>query len=83
MKKPLFVFITAAFLSGCSLVPPILTQIGYIKSAIDAISYATTKKGTADHAISAIKEKDCALHRILTEEGNVCNNEKDDIPFSP
>lgn len=36
--------------------------------AVGGISYLLTGKGLSDHALSAVMDKDCALHRYLTDE---------------
>lgn len=61
--------IGSLFLGGCA-VPILFTNIGYIKTGIDIVSYVATNKGTTDHAISAYTNKDCALHRLITEKDN-------------
>ena len=53
-------------LSGCAL-PPAITIASLV---VDAASYASTGKTVADHGISMVVQKDCALLRIL--EGEVC-----------
>ncbi len=54
--------------SGCAL--PIPFQIA--SWAASGFSYATTGKSISDHAVSAVAEKDCALHRIALGE-NICS----------
>lgn len=69
----IIILITATIvISGCAAMPPALIHTGYVKTAADVVSYATTEKSTTDHAISAVAEKDCALHRVITEEGSIC-----------
>ena len=58
-------------LGGCGL-PPIVTAMTY---AVDGLSYATSGKGMADHAISAATNKDCAMFRIA-QGRTMCQNEK-------
>jgi len=57
------------FLSGCAL--PVPLQIA--SWALDGLSVLTTQKSVADHAISLVAEKDCAIWRGLTE-GEVCRD---------
>ena len=62
-----FVFgiVAILILSGCAVIPPAVSITSFV---IDGISYAISGKSTTDHLISGITEKDCALHRGLTEE---------------
>ena len=56
------------FLTNCSaivILPPI---IEYSTLGVSVASYVFTGKGTSDHIMSAIVEKDCALHRAISEE---------------
>ncbi len=56
----------AISLSGCGL-PPIITIASI---AMDAASYASTGKSVADHGLSLVLQRDCALLRVV--EGAVC-----------
>lgn len=56
-------------LAGCGL-PPAVVIASY---AIDGVSYLTTGKSVTDHALSAVAQQDCALHRVITDSGNVCS----------
>jgi hypothetical protein len=53
-------------LSGCAL-PPAITIASLVA---DIASYASTGKTVADHGISLVFQKDCALLRGL--EGDIC-----------
>ncbi len=53
----------SALVSGCA-VPVGVTVASW---AIDGFSYAATKKSITDHGLSFIVDKDCAVHRIVTE----------------
>ncbi len=53
-------------LSGCAL-PPAVTIASLV---IDVVSYASTGKTIADHGISLVLEKDCALLRGIN--GEIC-----------
>ncbi len=53
-------------LSGCAL-PPVFTAASLMA---DAISYASTGKSVADHGISMVLQKDCALLRGF--DGEIC-----------
>ncbi len=66
------VFGAAYFLGGCAGLPPAITYLGYVKTAVDVGVYAATEKTTTDHVLSAMVEKDCALFRILNDE-QVCS----------
>ena len=56
----------AVALSGCGI-PPIISVASL---ALDFASYGATGKTVADHGLSAVLQKDCALLRGL--EGQVC-----------
>ncbi len=60
----------AIVLSGCGLLPPVVT---YAFSAADILSFLTTKKTVTDHGISFVLQKDCALLRVL--DGPICVEE--------
>ena len=68
MKKILVVVAPLA-LAACG--GPV--ELTVAKLAGDLISYVTTGKSTTDHAVSAVAERDCALHRPLFEE-DVCQD---------
>jgi len=53
----------SALVSGCA-VPVGVTVASW---AIDGFSYAATQKSLTDHGLSFIVDKDCALHRVVTE----------------
>ncbi len=59
----------ALLTSGCAL--PVPLQLA--SWAISGISYATTGKSISDHAVSAVTEKDCAVHRIALGK-QICTN---------
>ena len=56
----------AVLLSGCAL-PPAITIVSLVA---DVASYASTGKTVADHGISLVLQKDCALLRGLN--GSIC-----------
>ncbi len=73
MRAIILVFCAFA-LSNCigiAAVPPAVT---YFSAGATVVSYMTTGKGTSDHVISAIVEKDCALHRALLQD-EICSPE--------
>lgn len=59
MRIPGPALVLPFLLAGCAL-PPVVTVASLVA---DGVSYATTGKGTTDHAISAIADEDCALLR--------------------
>lgn len=57
-------------LGGCAL--PVPVQIA--SWALDGISYMLTEKSVADHGISMLAQKDCAVLRGLMESGEFCRD---------
>ncbi len=62
MTPRLGVVLLPLFVAGCGL-PPAVTIASL---AIDAVSLAVSEKTVADHAISQIAQKDCAMWRGFT-----------------
>ncbi len=62
MTPRLGVVLLPLFVAGCGL-PPAVTIASF---AIDAISLAVSEKTVADHALSQIAQKDCAMWRGFT-----------------
>lgn len=58
--------------SGCAL-PPVIAVASY---ATTGISYLASGKGPSDHALSAMAEKDCAIHRVVMG-GDICRKQGD------
>jgi cell division septation protein DedD len=59
------------FLGGCAL--PLPVQVA--SWALDGLSYVTTEKSMADHGLSIVANKDCAVVRgILMDEGQICRD---------
>ena len=58
------------FLGGCAL--PVPVQIA--SWALDGISYLMTEKSVADHGISVLAQKDCAVLRGLLDPGEFCRD---------
>ena len=56
------------FLTGCAI-PPAVTVASLL---LDGVSYVSTGKSTADHAISAFANEDCALLRAV-EGKDICD----------
>lgn len=67
--KKILVVVAPLALAACG--GPV--ELTVAKLAGDLISYVTTGKSTTDHAVSAVAERDCALHRPLFEE-DVCRD---------
>lgn len=57
-------------LSGCAL--PVPVQIA--SWALDGVSYLFTEKSVADHGISVLAQKDCAVLRGLLDPGEFCRD---------
>ncbi len=72
MKRLVVIAAFTVFLSGCAI--PLPVKIA--SWAIDGISYLATEKSIADHGLSMVTNKDCALWRpvkgepICTENGD-------------
>lgn len=71
MFKRLVIVASALMLGGCAL--PVPLQIA--SWAIDGLVLVTTEKTVADHGVSMLAQRDCAMLRIATE-GALC---RDDI----
>lgn len=61
MRIPGPALVLPLFLAGCAL-PPAVTVASLL---LDGVSFVTTGKSTADHAISAVANEDCAILRAL------------------
>ncbi len=61
MRLPVPALVLPLFLAGCAL-PPVVTVASLI---LDGVSLVTTGKSTADQAISAVANEDCALLRAV------------------
>ena len=61
MRIPGPAILLPMFLAGCGL-PPAVTVASLF---VDGVSFVTTGKGTADHALSAVANEDCALLRVV------------------
>jgi len=69
----LILFASTLLVGGCAL--PISVQVA--TWAASGFSYVTTGKGISHHAVSAIAEQDCAMHRIAFGEA-MCNEAQGD-----
>ena len=56
--------------AGCFGIDPVTYTTA--KLAIDGLSYVSTGKGTADHAMSAVTGKDCNMIRVFKKNRDVC-----------
>ena len=72
MRKLLVPVVVPLFLAACAA--PLPVKIA--SWAIDGLSYLSTGKSIADHGISAIARKDCALWRTVKGE-QVCTDPVD------
>ncbi len=72
----ILVLVLPLFVGGCFL-PVNMTIVSLV---VNGFSVAATGKGTADHALSAISNKDCALFRVATSEAVCRASEKGPSP---
>ncbi|MFP6746148.1 MAG: hypothetical protein VCD66_00920 [Alphaproteobacteria bacterium] len=72
--RALFLILCAVVLSNCALLAVIPPAVQYASTALSVMSYVATGKGTSDHVLSVLTEKDCALHRFLMET-EICTEE--------
>lgn len=72
MFVPVITICAALLVSGCAL-PPVIALASY---ATTGFSYIASGKGPSDHALSAMVEKDCALHRVVMNK-DVCREQGD------
>lgn len=56
--------LTTAVITGCAAPVPITVAT----LVMDGVSYVATEKSMTDHGISALADKDCAMHRVLADE---------------
>lgn len=73
MKRLVALGAFALLLGGCALPLPI--QVA--SWALDGISYILTKKSVADHGISLVAQKDCAILRGVLDPGDFCRDLED------
>jgi len=69
MPRLLPILLIPFLLGGCAL--PVQFQIASF--ALDGFLYLTTEKSLTDHGISKVTGKDCALHRVVTRDGDICD----------
>lgn len=73
MKRIMVLGATAVLLGGCAL--PLPVQIA--SWALDGLSYLMTEKTVADHGISVLAQKDCAMLRGLLDDSEFCRDYDD------
>ena len=73
MKRLVALGAFALLLGGCALPLPI--QVA--SWALDGISYILTEKSVADHGISLVAQKDCAILRGVLDPGDFCRDLED------
>lgn len=73
MKRIMVLGTMAVLLGGCAL--PLPVQVA--SWALDGLSYLMTEKTIADHGISVIAQKDCAVLRGLLDDGEFCRDYDD------
>lgn len=69
MPRLLPILLLPFLLGGCAL--PVQFQIASF--ALDGFLYLTTEKSLTDHGISKVTGRDCALHRVVTRDGDICD----------
>ncbi len=74
MRKPFIAVGACVVLGGCAL--PVPLQVA--SWALDVVSVVATEKSLTDHGISVLAQKDCALHRVVTDADNIICREHDD-----
>jgi len=70
MKRFLVLGASVLLLGGCAL--PLPVQVA--SWALDGILYVTTEKSLADHGISVVAQKDCAVLRGVLNGGEFCRD---------
>lgn len=70
MTKRILLLACTLLLGGCAL--PVPVQIA--SWAVDGLLYITTEKSMADHGVSFVAQKDCAMLRVVTE-GALCRDD--------
>lgn len=70
MTKRILLLACTLLLGGCAL--PVPVQIA--SWAVDGLLYITTEKSMADHGVSLVAQKDCAMLRVVTE-GALCRDD--------
>ncbi|MEY8197711.1 MAG: hypothetical protein RPS47_00540 [Colwellia sp.] len=71
------IFKSCIFLLALFILPGCAT-LNIVSLGVSGISYITTGKSLSDHALSAMREQDCAVHRFLFDE-SMCRKNSDMI----
>jgi hypothetical protein len=70
MPKKILILACTLMLGGCAL--PVPLQIA--SWAVDGLLFITTEKTMADHGVSLVVQRDCAMLRVITE-GTLCRDD--------
>jgi hypothetical protein len=63
----------AVAINNCAAIAAVPPAVSLVSTVATFVSYMATGKGTSDHVISAVSQRDCALHRIVTR-GALCSD---------
>src|SRR5215472_3523941 len=72
-----WIALTPLLVAGCAP-----TGIVVASYAADGASYAATGKSVEDHAVSTVKDEDCATYRVFTG-GVICRDPQHPPPKAP
>jgi hypothetical protein len=70
-----FIAVCGSFLVSSCALPPVIAVASY---ATTGISYMASGKSPSDHALSALTDKDCAIHRVVMSKA-VCREQGDPV----
>ncbi len=73
MFRRLLIILCPLFVGACAL--PLPLQLAAL--AADGLSYLTTSKSMSDHGLSAALGRDCAVHRAIITEDDICREDED------
>lgn len=68
----LYLLMMGGLLSGCAM-PAAFTVASF---ALDTGSYAMSGKTLSDNGLSLIMDEDCAMTRLLNEDGEICQDQQ-------
>lgn len=74
MRRVLGLGASLFLLGACAL--PLPVQVAHW--ALDGLSYLATEKSVADHGLSLVAQKDCAILRGVLIDGRLCRDYEDD-----
>ena len=74
MLRRLLIIVCPLFVGACALPLPLPLQLAAWTA--DGISYLMTSKSMSDHGLSAALDRDCAVHRAVSE-GAICREDED------